>query len=257
MAEFDRSEGGFAQILVLAALAVLASILTVSISTARLGSRQMSALDTRVFADAQLGSGLALLLEALRDPANDLETRALAAPVTIEISGRATELSLVGEGGKIDLLRADPALLERFATNAGLPRDDIARLLAELAAHRALGDDIGALDAVRLALAEAIGLPAVDESFTRFGNDGIDPTFATDTVLRAIPDLGSAEAAQVIAASALERGQYAALSRHFASGSRRFMLIARLSEKPGRRFERRLPIELTSSGGVIELDRPR
>lgn len=252
-----HSDSGFAQILVIAALAVLAAILTVAISSARLGSQQISALDARVFADATLGSGLALLLDALDDPANDLETRALATPVTIDIAGKPVELEVVGEGGKVDVLRGDAALIERFASNAGLAGDEIDRMLEALAARRKLGDDIGAMDAVQLALAEAIGFAAIDESFTRFGSDRIDPAFASEVVLRAIPDLNPAQLMQMLAAAPADRAQYGAASRHFVNGSRRFMLVARLSEKPGQRFERHLPIELTSSGGVIELDRPR
>jgi hypothetical protein len=252
----DHPEAGFAQILVLSALAVLAAILTVAISTARLGGQQISALDARVLADARLASGLALLQEALADPANDLDTRALRAPITAGVAGASVELSIIGEGGKIDVLRADPVLVGRFATNADLAGEAVVHLLAELADRRNAGDDIGAMEAVRLALAEAIGFPAVDENFTRFGSDRIDPAFASEAVLRAIPDLGTSQMAQIIAAPPAERSQYTSLSGYFASGSRRFTLVARLSEKPGQRFEQRLPIELTSSGGIIELDRP-
>lgn len=255
--KLNDGEAGFAQILVLAALAAIAAILTVAISTARLGGQQISALDARVSADTQLASGLAVLLDALDDSANDLEIRALARPVTAEFADRPLELSLVGEGGKIDVLRVDLSLIDRFATNAGLARGDVVRLLEELAARRGSGDDIGAMDALRLFLAEAIGFEAVDDNFTRFGSDKIDPAFATDAVLHAIPDLSSSQIMQIVAAPQAERAQYAALSRYFATGSRRFMLIARFDEGPDQRFERRLPIELTTSGGIIELDRVR
>lgn len=253
----SSTDSGFAQILVIAALAVLAAILTVTISTARLGGQQISVLDARVFADSTLASGLALLREAITEPANDLEARALKAPVVVEISGKAVELAIASEGGKIDVLRSDAALIERFGTNAGLPRDQIVRLLGELAVYRQAGDDIGAMESVRLALADAIGFEAVDESFTRFGSDRIDPAFASEAVLRTLPDVDSSTLLQILAAPPAERAQYGSMSRYFAGGSRRFMLVARFSEKPGQRFERRLPIELTSSGGVIELDRAR
>jgi hypothetical protein len=235
----------------------LAAILTVAISTARLGSQQLSALDSRIYADAQLGSGLALLREALADPANPLKTQALLAPVAVQIAGRAVELAIVSEGGKIDVLRGDLKLIERLASNVGVPRDIVAQLLEDLEDRRGAGDDIGALDAVRLALVGPIGFEAVDDSFTRFGTDRIDPVFANDAVLRAIPDLSSTDASMIIAAPRAELGQYASLSRYFTSGSRRFSLVARLGDKPGQRVEKRLPIELTSSGGMIELDRPR
>jgi len=252
-----HGQAGFAQLLVIAALAVLAAVLTVALSTARLGSQQISALDAQVFADTRLTSGLALLQEALRDPTNNLELRALAAPVMVDLADAEVELAIVGEGGKLDVLRADPALIERFAKNAGLARDETTALLDELGKMRKRGDDAGAMEAVRLAFAETVGPVGVDDNFTRFGSDRIDPTFATDAVLQAIPDLGPSQIAQMVASPSSQRTQYATLSTYFASGSRRFMLIARMSEKPGHRFEKRLPIELTTSGGFVELDGAR
>jgi hypothetical protein len=223
----------------------------------RLGAQQISALDARVVADVTLDSGLRLLRAALDDPADDLEVRALAAPpVAIRIGDEQVELAIAGEGGKIDVLRSDMSLVARFSLNARLNQDELARLVTALSDRRAAGDDVGAMDAVQLALAEAIGFAAIEDSFTRFGSDRIDPAFATLAVLRAIPDLGDAEARRIAATSSSERAQYTPLSRYFAGGSRRFMLIARSAAEAKGKFERRLPIELTNSGGVIELDRP-
>lgn len=253
----ERADAGFAQLLVIGALAVMAAILSAAIATARLGSAQISALDARVLADARLTSGIDLLRDALGDPQSDLESQALAQPVVVHVGDEAVALSLTGEGGKIDVMRGDPALVARFAAVAGVSQSDAAELLRRLAERRAAGDDAGALDVVRVYLAEAVGFDALDESFTRFGSDRIDPAMAGAAVLRAIPDLNAAQVTQIIATPAAERGQYAPLSRYFASGSRRFMLVARQDGKQGQRFERRLPVELTASGGVIELDAAR
>ena len=252
-----QSEAGFAQILVIAALAVLAAVMTAAVSMSRLGAQQISALDARVVADVTLDSGLRLLRAALDDPDDDLEVRAMAAPVTTRIGDEQVELAIAGEGGKIDVLRSDMSLVERFSRNAGLNQDELAQLVTAPSDRRAVGDDVGAMDAVQLALAAAVGFAAIEESFTRFGSDRIDPAFASLAVLRAIPDLGDAEARRIAATSSSERAPYTALSRYFASGSRRFMLIAKSSAGARGTFERRLPIELTNSGGVIELDRPR
>ena len=253
----SNREAGFAQILVLSALVVLSAILTASIATSRLGNRQASALDARVFADARLDAGLALLRDALADPDNRLEEQALAAPVAVEVADQVVDVAIASEGGKIDVLRADLGLVERFANNAGLSTDQVAELLEQLTARRDVEDDLGAFEAVELALAGAIGLAAVSDSFTRFGSDHIDPTSATDDVLRAIPDLTPSEVQRIIATPSTERSRFATASRYFASGSRRFTLIARFSDSSGGHFERRLPIELTTAGGVIELDRDR
>lgn len=250
-----QRESGFAQILVIAALAVLAAVMTAAVSTSRLGGQQISALDARVVADVRLDSGLQLSRAALNDPADDLELRVMEAPVELTIGDE--QVDLASEGGKIDVLRSDMPLIERFCINAGLNQDELALLVAALSDRRAVGDDVGAMDAVELALSEDVDFDVIEESFTRFGSDRIDPAFASLAVLRAIPDLADAEARRIAATPFRERSQYTPLSRYFASGLRRFMLIARSATGAKDAFERRLPIELTNSGGVIELDRPR
>jgi len=82
---------------------------------------------------------------------------------------------------------------------------------------------------------------------------GIDPRYATERVLAAVPDLDPGELASLLAMPAVDRASRHGLSRLFESGGRRFSFAVKVDQPPFVPTTRRLPIELSTSGRVVVL----
>ena len=252
------TDQGFVQILLLVALATIAAVLTAVLIGARQNVLYAKALDRMIRTEALAASGFQRLGAAILDHADDLEQAALEGtdPPLVTLADARLALTLEGEGGKIDLLRADMALLTEYLVNAALPAAAQARLIADIAAARDSKDGAAARDAVRLALLDSLSNAQIDADFTILGTTaGIDPRYASERVLAAVPDLDPGDLAALLAMPEAERTQQG-LSRYFESGGRRFSLVVKIDQPPFAPATRRLPIELSTSGRVLVLGAP-
>lgn len=244
-------DAGFVQLLVVAALATLGGLLTASLMSATQTSRQTAALERLVRGDVLAESGFQRLIAAIDGPQDTLENEALSGAVSLSLADADVQLRIEAIGSKIDVLSADLLLLENYLTQAGVERQQLAALLADVGDARSRSDGEGAIEAVR---AVGAGLqPAFDRDLTRFGGPGIDPNYASSSVLRAIPDLAPIDADRIAATPEGERGEHARLSRYFTSTGRRFSLATRIEWAADAIAERRLPIEISTSGKVMVL----
>ncbi len=244
----STSQAGFVQLIVVSALAVLGGLLSASLLGATQTSRQAAALERLVRSEVVADAGFRRLVAAIEDPSDTLENAALQEPTKVAFAANELSLRIEANGSKIDVLVAEPQLIERYASQAGLDTPGVAGLLDELGAARRDQDGAKALELVRVALTGLLPGDELNHDFTRFGGSGIDPTYASRRVLHAVPDLSLADADRIAAASPAERAQEAQLSRYFASGGRRFALVTQVATS-----EWRLPIEISTAGKVIVL----
>lgn len=251
------ADQGFVQVLLLAALATIAALLTAGLIGARLNLQYAAALDRMVRTEALAASGFRRLGAAILDPADDLEHVALEQAPLVRLADARLGLDLESEGGKIDLLRGNLALLAKYLDNAALPADVQGTLMADVAAARDSGDGAAARDVVRLALLDRLTNAQIDADLTIFGaTQGVDPRDATERVLAAVPDLDPGELATLLALPEAERAAQQGLSRYFESGGRRLSLVVRIDQPPFAPTTRRLPIELSTSGRMLVLGAP-
>lgn len=250
-AEGSAYESGFVQLIVVSALAVLGGLLTAGLLAATETGRQAAALERLVRSEVAADAGFYRLVAAIEDPADALETTALQGPTKFVMAGDEVSLGIEANGSKIDVLAADLQLIERYARQAGLDGGGATALLEKLGAAREADNGPAALEAIRVVMTGLLPSEQLSRDITRFGSRGIDPTYASSRVLRAVPDLSPAEADRIAAASPEERAQFAQLSRYFASGGRRFALVTRIAWGANDRSEACLPIEISTAGRVI------
>lgn len=239
--------------MVVSALAVLGALLTASLMGATQTSRQAAALERLVRSEVVADAGFRRLISAIEEQSDTLETAALQGPTKFVMAGNALSLGIEANGSKIDVLAADLQLIERYARQAGLDGGDASASLAELGAARQDRHSVRALEALRVAMAGLLPNDELSRDITRFGGSGIDPTYASSRVLHAVPDLSPADADRIAAASPEARAKFAQLSRHFASGGRRFALMTRIAWGANALSEGCLPTEISTSGKVIVL----
>ncbi len=249
-------DAGFVQLLVVAALAMVGGLLTAGLMSATQTSRQTAALERLVRGDVLAASGFQRLIAAIDGPQDILENEALRGAVSLSLADADVQLRIEANGSKIDVLAADLTLLENYLTQAGLERQRLAALLGDVGDARARSDSEGAIEAIRAVAAGLQPAEAFDRDLTRFGGPGIDPNYASSRVLRATPDLTPIDADRIAAAPEGERGEYARLSRYFTSTGRRFSLATRIEWAADAISERRLPIEISTSGKVMMLGGP-
>lgn len=242
--------------LVVAALATLGGLLTITLVAETRTSRQAAALERLLRAETIGTSGFYRLVAAIDDPADALEIQALQGMAAAQIGDTKPSLAIESSGGKIDVMAAEMSLLEGYLNRAGLAPSAATGVVGEVAEARVRRDGATALEAVRTALSGTFRPAELDMDLTRFGTAGIDPRHASNHVLHAIPDLAPTDAEQVAAAPLEERPRSLHLSRYFASMGRRFSLVTRVDFGPGHLLERQLPIELSTSGKVIVLGGP-
>lgn len=242
--------------MVVAALAGLGGLLTASLMATTHTSRQVAALERLVRSEVLGACGSYRLAAAIGDPADVLESLALQEAARVGIGDTEMSLRIEISGGKIDVLAAEVDLIERYAGQSGLAPPAVAGLLTDIGEARARADGAAALEAIRSALAGTLPLAEIDRDFTRFGGAGIDPSYASSRVLHAIPDLSPADADRIVAAAPEERAKDAHLSRYFSSTGRRFSLVTQAAWGANETSERRLPIEISTSGKVVVLAGP-
>lgn len=249
--QHESSNGGFVQVMVVAGIAALAALVVAGLSSTQSADVTAAALERTLRVDVLSRAAFERVLAALESRPDTFEQQALAGPTELEISDQAVAVSVEGEAGKIDLLQAPLPIVARLAENLGLPAGARTTLMEELEEARRERDPAGALDLVRQRL--ALLADDLDAVVTVFGSQHIDPTYAATDAFEAIPDLSPTEIAQILSAPPSERGQFAAMSEHFATDSRRFSIAVRIAWAPDQVSVRRLPIELSTSGRAIVL----
>lgn len=251
-----RSDAGFVQLLVVAALAAVGGLLTAGLMTAMQSSRQTAALERLVRSDAIAASGFRRLATAIEEPADTLESEALRGPVDVSLGGTGLSLRVEANGSKIDVLAADITMIESYLRQTGLDPQSVTTVLDDVGKARSSANGAAALQIIRAAVIGLVPDSALSRDLTRFGGMGIDPNYASRRVLRAIPDLTPADAERMASAPEGGRAQYAHLSRYFASTGRRFSLLTTINWTADTMPERRLPIEISTSGKVVVLAGP-
>ena len=245
------SNGGFVQVLVLAGIASLAALAVAGLSSSQSSSTTAAAVERVLRVDVLSRSAFERVLAALESPPDPFEQQALSSPAVLNLPRQDVVVSLEGEAGKVDAARSPLATMVRLADHLGLPAVGRGAFIADLEALRSQGDAAQALDLVRQRLSPLVA--DLDALVTIFGDERIDPTYAPQVVLEAIPDLSPVEIAQILSVPPPERGQFTALSEHFATNSRRFSIAANIAWAPDQISIRRLPIELSTSGRAIVL----
>lgn len=250
----ETSNAGFVQVVVLAGIATLAALSVAGLSSTQSADVTAAAIERMLRVDVLTRSAFARVLAALESRPDTFEQQALSGPTVLEISGQEVAVSLEGEAGKVDLLQAPLTTVVRLADNLELPTGELDSFIAELEGARSQGNAVQALDLARQRL--ALRAADLDAVVTIFGNAHIDPTYAPREVLETIPDLSPAEIAQILSTPPSERGQFVALSEHFATNSRRFSIAVQIAWGPDQVSIRRLPIELSTSGRAVVLAGP-
>lgn len=236
---------------VLAGIAVLAALSVAGLSSAQSADVTAAALERMLRSDVLSRSAFDRVLAALESRPDMFEQQALSGPTTLQVSPQDMAVSLEGEAGKIDLLQAPLATIARLADNLGLPAAGRNAFVQDLEETRTQGNGQRALDLARQRL--ALLVTDLDAVVTIFGGQHIDPTYAPREVLEAVPDLSPVEIAQILSAPPPERGQFVAMSEHFATNSRRFSIAVQIAWAPDQVSIGRLPIELSTSGRAIVL----
>lgn len=220
----SRGDDGFALLIVLWLIVVLAL---------QVGALTMSVRDgvRLVESSTAIARGEALMHAAIetavaRLTARDPKQRWLpdGAPRTLTIAGIALEIVIAAENGRIDLNTADPALLAGLARSLGLTEREAATMADRIADwrdpdserrqrgaedrdYRRAGLDHGAADQPFLDtgdLTRVLGIApelahGLAPHVTVFNADGkINPRLASETVLRALPDIPRATLDQVL-----------------------------------------------------------
>jgi hypothetical protein len=248
---------GFVQIGALAGLAIVAALVTAVLSESVRLSRQTEALDRVTRGAIAADSGIRRLLVAIDSPADALEgwVGVAGVPYPFEFSGLQLTLAIEGEAGKINPLSIAAPILAGYIENLAIPGPDKAILISLLEDARSNEDTGAAMDALHAYLIPALSSEDIARDFTtRSRLAGIDPQLASERVLRAVPDVSDAEAAEIVRGRARQPGAISAPSAYFATGRPLFTLVAAVRWTESESFTRRVPIELTTAGRAIVLD---
>lgn len=242
------STSGFAQIIVVGALATIAALLATAVPATTANTRMAAAVERLAEIDIAAGSAFRRVIAALASPEDTLEGEALAN----EVSVTHGTVRIETEAGKLDVMLADIALFDRLAQNLGHPARNA--FLDTLTTAQAAGNVRQALELVRTELAALVD--DFDRVVTRYGGTQVDVLSALPEVLATLPDLTTAQVAQILAVPPAERAQFAGLSRYLTAGGRRFAIVARMAWAADEVAVRRLPIEVSTSGRPIVLGGP-
>lgn len=247
-------DAGFAQIVVLAALAVISAILTVALAAASTNDRFLTVFDRRVRAEVAADSSIREILSAIGDTADTAEQELLKGQVDLAIGQMSIELRIEGEAGKIDPLLTNPDVLGGYLDDLGVGGAERAELITAIEVARGADDDGAALNVLRRTLVDRIPPGEFDSDFTHFGRGaGIDPQYASSRVLRAPPDISDAAAADIEQRRGDDVASIGTLSRYFGSASTIFSVVASVSTGDRGGYVKRVPIEITTGGRAIPL----
>lgn len=253
-----QSSAGFVQLMALVTLATISAVITAAVVTTTVGRRELSALERLVQTDALARSALVRLDAAMQNSADDFALRLSAGrtaePVIVPVGENNVSVALEAEDGKIDVLKTAPELIRQYALNAGLSGNATTAMLARMDTARRTGDAGSAIESVRLSLLGHVADDAIEHDFTTLGTQGgIDPRFATERVLRALPDLSASDVTALIAVESPQAGTPMVQSRYFAPGGRHFSVVATMQWGRDATSVRRIPIEISSAGRLVEL----
>ena len=248
-----RAQAGFVQILVLVSLTGLGAAVTAAMSVARSGNEAGAALERTIAADLLATSAFRRISSAIADPADSLELALLERGGTIiDLAGSTVGLELESEASKINLQRADLAIVRRYALNAGLAVPEAEVLTRELATARSSPDPRQSFYAVLTALAGKRTYAELAEDLTIFGETaGIDPAYATARTLSAIPDLSPAQVA-LLQGVPPNRRRDIATSQFFAQSGSRYSFVASIDWGNGE-TQRRLVVAITAAGRALTI----
>ena len=188
MASHRRLEAGFALLLVIWVVAILAVLAAGFALTTRseseLARNLLAAARARALAEAGAARAAAALLDA--DPRR--QWRADGRPYALALEGGSLRIRIEDEDGKIDLNAAPPALITGLCAELGIDGGVAAALVDDIVARRQAAAAASAPDALgaRLELGPALGLgtPAMQSRQSA--------AFSTVDELREIPELDQA-----------------------------------------------------------------
>lgn len=248
-----RRDAGFAQLAVLGSLTILAALMTAAVATAMSGNKAASALEAAISNEAAARAGIARLVSAISNPSDTLEVKAFESAVTLDLSGTVVHLRIESEASKLSLLLSDIALLLRYARNAGTTTDDTEQLRQTLMKSRTERDGAAGLQAMIETLRGLRSRGELLQDLTIYGTmSGIDPAYATANALAVIPDLSPAQIVPLLQTPPGDRAMRFQ-SRYFAGSGRRFSLLTTVAEPTGNEYQRRIVIELSSTGVPMAL----
>lgn len=249
-------EQGFAQVLVLASLAILSALLTAALTQGAGTNRYSVAFDLQIRGGAIARSGVDLVVHAIEDPTDNLEASLLAPdrPYVATIAGVETELEIQAEAGKLNPATTDLALLAGYLADAAVPPETHIDLLAELAAPRADGDALAALRLVHARLLRHVDWQQLQRDFGIWNTTaGVDPRFASRAVLAAVPDLSDVE--NLLRTRKIDPASIHSGSRYFTEGRAVFCVSATARWAADGIASYAEAIEITSGGRVLRLSR--
>jgi general secretion pathway protein K len=113
-------QSGFALVLVLVGVALLALMAETVLLLSSRAARQDSAFVSRAQLACTAQAGIALAIASLLDPHRDPAWRLDGAPHPLVFNGQPLRVSIAAEAGKVDLNGASPALLAALFSAAGL-----------------------------------------------------------------------------------------------------------------------------------------
>lgn len=211
---------GFAQIIVLAGLAIVSGLVVSlqqdAIDNTRMQAALKSTLGTRIAAR----SAMRRIYSAIENGDDQMELPLLSKGGTLESTeaGLEVRVALEREGGKISLLPNAGALVASYLVknNLSIP-EEFALELTERQLRNSLS----------LALASGPSSMDADGDFSAFHtSSGIDPASASSRVLRAVPDLSDSQIAAVLAER--EHGQTSVTSAYFTSAVTALTVYAKM-----------------------------
>ncbi|MFD1623983.1 type II secretion system protein GspK [Azospirillum griseum] len=212
----DRRQGGFALVLVLGTLVLIAALALALAQTSRLEVRRTANMAAAAKARALLDAGVALAVFDADRPLRARRFRPAGPPVRVALGDATLDIRLFEEWGRVDLNRSNPLLLRGLIAAAG-EDGDTARAIADTVAARR-GDTMATRaredDQPRrpfLSVAELAGVPGVtpdlmrrlwDEVTVDGGPGRLSVATAGPMTLAALPNLSAADRAAVIALAA-------------------------------------------------------
>lgn len=240
------SSNGFVQLVALAGLIAISGLIVAGSNTALFAVKQASGLRDQLQNDVLLSSAIRYGLESGQALGSNFQ------PFTVTVDGLTVALHVEAEGGKIDPAAAPKELVSGYLEQAGLSAtDNIGSLLDTLEADRAQGTML-----TTGAIASSLGRAELDtlrQDLADFGSTGVDPRYASERVLRSVPNLSDADVQDIIT----QRGQSAdpklPSSPYFMSAPPRFTLVADIASADGTRDSKRFLFEVTSGGSTLAL----
>ncbi len=211
-----RRQGGFALVLVLGTLVLIAALALALAQTSRLEVRRTANMAAAAKARALLDAGVALAVFDADRPLRARRFRPAGPPVRVALGDATLDIRLFEEWGRVDLNRSNPLLLRGVIEAAG-EDGDTARAIADTVtarrgdtmASRAREDDQP--HRPFLSVAELANVPGVtpdlirrlwDEVTVDGGPGRLSVATAGPMTLAALPNLSAADRAAVIALAA-------------------------------------------------------